>query len=433
MNFTKRELRRGMLLYAVTDRAWLGGRALVEDVETVLKNGATFIQLREKELDEATFLKEAVELRGLCARYHVPFVVNDNIEIAIESGADGVHVGQSDIVGKDVRAMIGPDKILGISANSVETARAAQAAGADYIGVGAVFPTATKRDADDLNVQKLREICAAVDIPVVAIGGIGAGNIMELSGSGVDGVAVVSALFAARDIAGATRELLKNLRKWCHSMDKKFCIFDMDGTLVDSMGYWCDLGRDYLRSKGVEADAAFLRHIQTMTMLGSAAYIMETFSIPGPPQRIVDDMHAVMAEHYRRDVPLKPGMLDYLENLKQRGCRMCVATATAAPLALTCLERLGVMEYFDFLLSCEEVGVSKRSPDIYLESARRMGAAPREVAVFEDALFAARTAKEAGFYVVAVQDENCAGEWPELSALAHETVTDWRDARRAGI
>ena len=145
MKFTKDEIRSAMLLYAVTDRAWLGARTLPEVAEEVLQNGATFLQVREKGMDHAAFLAEAGELKALAGRYHVPFVVNDSVEVALECGADGVHVGQSDIQGRDIRALIGPDKILGISANTVETALSAQKAGADYIGVGAVFGTTTKK------------------------------------------------------------------------------------------------------------------------------------------------------------------------------------------------------------------------------------------------------------------------------------------------
>ena len=210
MRFTKDELRKAMLLYAVTDSAWLKeGQTLVQVTEDVLASGATFLQIREKEMDHAAFLAEARELQAAAAKYHVPFVVNDAIDIALELDADGVHVGQSDIVGKDVRAMIGPEKILGISANTVETAVAAQRAGADYIGVGAVFTTTTKKDATSLTVEQMRAICDAVDIPVVAIGGINASNIEKLSGSGVDGVAVVSAIFAQPDPGAATRQLLE--------------------------------------------------------------------------------------------------------------------------------------------------------------------------------------------------------------------------------
>ena len=207
--WTKEKLRASMLLYAITDRMWLKeGQTLAQVTEQVLKNGATFLQIREKELPHDAFLAEARELSALAGRYHVPFVVNDDIDIAIACGADGVHVGQSDIVGKDVRAMIGPDKILGISANTVETAKAAQAAGADYIGVGAVFATTTKKDAKNLTVGELREIVTAVEIPVVAIGGISADNLLQLKGSGIDGVSVISAIFGQSDPGAATAHLL---------------------------------------------------------------------------------------------------------------------------------------------------------------------------------------------------------------------------------
>ena len=209
MKFTKDEIRQGMLLYAVTDQSWLKeGQTLLSVCEDVLKNGATFLQIREKDLDENAFEAEAAKLKALCARYRVPYVVNDSVEIALAIDADGVHVGQSDIKGRDIRSLMGPDKILGISAGTVEEAIAAENAGADYIGVGAVFGTSTKKNARNLTVEKLKEISSAVSIPVVAIGGIHAKNLMELCGSGVDGVAVVSAIFAAEDPGKAAAELL---------------------------------------------------------------------------------------------------------------------------------------------------------------------------------------------------------------------------------
>ena len=199
MKFSKEEIQNSMLLYAVTDRMWLkDGEGLTDVCRKVLENGATFLQIREKDLDENTFEQEAEALKELCASYRVPYVVNDSVEIAMDIDADGVHVGQSDIKGRDIRAMIGPDKILGISAGTVEEAQAAEKAGADYIGVGAVFGTSTKKNARNLSLEKLQEISSSVSIPVVAIGGINASNLMELAGSGVDGVAVVSAIFQVR-------------------------------------------------------------------------------------------------------------------------------------------------------------------------------------------------------------------------------------------
>ena len=210
MKFTKDEIRRTMLLYAITDRSWLKeGESLTDVCREVLDNGATFLQIREKDLDKENFEKEAAELKKLCEKYRVPFVVNDNVQIALDIDADGVHVGQSDIKGRDIRSLIGPDKILGISAGTAEEAVAAEKAGADYIGVGAVFGTSTKKDARNLSIEKLREICGAVSIPAVAIGGISRENVSELDGSGASGIAVISAIFGAGEPGKATGELLK--------------------------------------------------------------------------------------------------------------------------------------------------------------------------------------------------------------------------------
>ena len=199
--------KRHMLLYAVTDRAWTGKQTLYEQVEAALKGGVTCVQLREKELDETAFLQEAKELCALCRRYGVPFLVNDNVEIAIACGADGIHVGQEDLAAGEVRRRVGENMILGVSVHTVEEAFQAVRDGADYLGLGAVFPTSTKTDVEQMSNETLRAICDAVDVPIVAIGGINRGNILRLAGSGVDGVALVSAIFSAEDIEGACREL----------------------------------------------------------------------------------------------------------------------------------------------------------------------------------------------------------------------------------
>ena len=196
-----------LLLYAVTDRSWLNGETLYAQVEKALKGGVTFVQLREKALDEQAFLEEAKEIQKLCEQYHVPFVINDNVEIAAQIGADGVHVGQSDMEAGDVREKLGPDRIIGVSAQTVEQAVRAQERGADYLGVGAVFPTGSKADAVEVSHETVRAITEAVDIPVIAIGGITKDNVSELSGTGICGIAVISAIFAQTDIEGAAQVL----------------------------------------------------------------------------------------------------------------------------------------------------------------------------------------------------------------------------------
>lgn len=205
MKFAKEDL----LLYAVTDRHWLKDETLENQVEKALQGGATFLQLREKSLDDDIFLAEAKEIQKLCKKYQVPFVINDNVDIALAIDADGVHVGQSDMEALDVRKRLGPDKIIGVSAQNVQQALLAQKHGADYLGVGAVFPTGSKDDAEDVSFETLKAICQAVDIPVIAIGGITKENVSELKGNGICGIAVISAIFAQKDIKAATKELKK--------------------------------------------------------------------------------------------------------------------------------------------------------------------------------------------------------------------------------
>ena len=213
INCSKKEL----MLYAVTDRHWLGEETLYDQVKKALDGGATFVQLREKKLDREDFLAEALEIQKLCKKYGVPFVINDEVSIAKDIDADGVHVGQSDMEAMDVRKVLGPDKILGVSAQTVEQAIIAEKHGADYLGVGAVFATGSKDDADDVSHEMLKAICEAVSIPVIAIGGITKDNVGELAGSGICGVAVISAIFGQKDIKKATEELKTSV---CAMLDR---------------------------------------------------------------------------------------------------------------------------------------------------------------------------------------------------------------------
>ena len=212
-------------------------------------------------------------------------------------------------------------------------------------------------------------------------------------------------------------------------MDKRFAIFDMDGTLVDSMVYWKRLAAEFLESKGVRTISPdILERIKPMTMTESAALFIEEYDLPGTAESVAAEMNTMMDEHYRKDIPLKPGAAVYLEALHRKGVTMCVASATAEDLMDACLTRLGVAQYFSFLLSCETVGTGKNRPDVYWESAKRLGAEPTEIAVYEDALYAAETAKQAGFYTIAVQDDSNQPHWETLTALADEALLDWQAA-----
>lgn len=205
--------KNSLLMYAITDRRWLNGRTLTEAVEEALQGGATFVQLREKDLDNEHTEEEAVSIQKLCQKYHVPFILDDNVELAKKIHADGVHVGQSDMEANAVREILGPDAIVGVSAGTVEEALKAEKEGADYLGVGAVFPTGSKDDADPVSHETLKAICDAVSIPVIAIGGITAENVTELKGTGIVGAAVISAIFAQKDIRNATAYLKEQVKK----------------------------------------------------------------------------------------------------------------------------------------------------------------------------------------------------------------------------
>lgn len=205
--------KRSMLLYAVTDRTWLKGKSLESEVEKICKAGATFIQLREKDITNEEFIAEAKKIKAVTDKYKIPFVINDNIEVAKAVNADGVHIGQSDMEAKKARDILGKDKIIGISAGNIEEALAADKSGADYIGVGAMFHTDTKQDATSVTFEEIKEITQRANIPVVAIGGINKDNVLKLSGSGVDGIAVISAIFAENNVEEATKNMLSLAKK----------------------------------------------------------------------------------------------------------------------------------------------------------------------------------------------------------------------------
>lgn len=209
MNVKKEKL----LLYAVTDRQWLKGKELKEDVESAIKGGITFLQLREKNLDECEFIKEATEIKSLCAKYDIPCIINDNVDVAIKVNADGVHLGQNDMNVLEARKKLGADKIIGVSARTTEQALLAESQGADYLGVGAAFATGTKDDAKVISHKVLKEICETVKIPVVAIGGINKQNVCELKGTSINGVAVVSEIFAQTDIEASTKKFKELVEK----------------------------------------------------------------------------------------------------------------------------------------------------------------------------------------------------------------------------
>ena len=412
----KKMQKEDLLLYAVTDRHWLNGETLYSQVEKTLEGGTTFVQLREKELDEAHFLEEAKKIKELCDRYHVPFVINDNVDIALEIDADGVHVGQSDMEAGDVRAKLGPDKIIGVSAQTVGQALLAQERGADYLGVGAVFHTDSKADAADISHETLKAITEAVDIPVIAIGGISKENVSELSGTGICG----------KRYKKRNEETEKINRGNGGSMIKG-AIFDVDGTLLDSMGIWKDVGVRYLNSIGIEAEPDLGNILFTMSIQEGAQYVKEHYHLSQETDEIEQNVLDIISDYYKETAPLKSGAVELLEKLRNSNIPMTIASSNNKKEIEMAFERLEIVKYFDRIFTCEEAGAGKTKPDIYLQAAEYLGSRPEETLVFEDVIHAVRTAKKAGFQVVGIYDEASKDDQEEIQREADCYCRDWRE------
>lgn len=434
----REQLKKDLLLYAVTDRSWLGEETLYEQVEKALKGGATFIQLREKELDEEHFLEEAIALKELCHKYHVPFVINDNVKIAKEMDADGVHVGQSDMEADDVRKILGEDKILGVSAQTVEQAVLAEKMGADYLGVGAVFSTSTKKDASAISKERVKAICEAVHIPVIAIGGITADNILTLKGSGICGIAVVSAIFAAKDIEDATGVLLEKTTAMVNDKERhqsviKGAIFDIDGTLLDSMPVWENAGARYLATLGIKARSDLKERLDALSLPEGALYMQTEYKLSVTIEEILEGVNQVVKDFYFKEAVLKPGVCDLIQKLKKNQVRLMIATATDAEMAKSALIRNGIWKDFDGMITCEEAGAGKTSPKVFELAREHLQTKKEETWVFEDSLYAVKTASKAGFPVCSIYDAYSRDNTEEIRTFSDIYVKDFYEIKNCQV
>ena len=432
----------------MTDRAWLprpfpsddgdGAAQLAAAVEDCIVGGTTMIQLREKGCPTDVLLRVGNAVKDVCRAHGVPFIVNDDVDAALRLKADGVHVGQGDTPAETVRRRIGPDMILGVSVQTAAQAVRAQAAGADYLGAGAVFPTSTKADASAVDLDCLARICAAVTVPVVAVGGIGSATIARLAGTGIAGAAVVSALFAASDKTEAARSLVPVCRHFAASCSAEIraggersrrrtvvssmqsAVFDMDGTLLDSMGMWERAAERYLRSKQIEPEQDVWLRTKTLDMEQTAVYLKRTYGMTLSVEAIVRDIDDFVYEQYAQVLQLKEGAAEFLEALTGRGVPFVLATSTDRRCAEACLKRLGIADMFRAVLTCAETGEGKEKPAIYRAGRKCLGTDTAHTVVFEDALYAGRTAAQDGFPVCAVYDDSTvdSGDWLILRQLS---------------
>ena len=404
-----------MQLYAVTDTQWLNGRDFLEVIESVLANGATFLQLRE-------IVAKAKAIKPIAKKYGVPFVIDDDIYAAKEADVDGVHIGQNDASYEKAREVLGEGKIIGMTVKTRQQAENAIRLGADYVGMGAVFHTSTKKDAKDMSRETLLELAGMMeDIPVVAIGGISYDNCDYLKDTGVDGIAVVSAIFASDDCALATRKLFVKTRELFGK--KRNIIMDMDGTLADSMPFWKKSAREYAILRGADIPDNFDEITGVMDLNDYAEYVKNVLGIDTNLEQITEAAVEIMNKHYEKDIPAKDGMTELVTREYEAGSRLVVFTASDRRSVEILLSHLGIRECFYDIYTVYDVGLKKSDKNSYLKVAELAGMKDiSQVWVYEDILRGVKAAKEAGLNVCAVYDEDSAGDWEDIKELADKTL-----------
>jgi len=396
-----KDLRSSLILYGITDRAWLNGRSLKDDVEKAILGGATMIQLREKNLSIDEFVEEALEIKEVCKKYDVPFIINDSLEVFLKVDADGIHVGQNDLSADVVRRIIGPNKILGVSAENVGEALLAEKNGADYLGVGTIFSTTTKLDAITVSKEELARICYNVKIPVVAIGGITLDNIKELKNTMIQGVSVVSAIFKESDITLATRKLLNEVNKLFFNPNLyKYFIVDYDGTLLNSLSMWDDIASRYVKSKGIEPEKDLDKIVKTQTNDETAVYLSKKYFKNIDPKKLILDINSFIEREYL-NIKINKGALEFLNSIKEKG-KVILFTATSKSLIEKSLKLNGIYDIFDRLYTSTDFNYSKTDGEGFLKIIENEGIKKEDAIIVEDATHAICGAKSVGLKVLSI-------------------------------
>lgn len=415
-------------LYLVTDRQLMSCDSLTEAVEQAILGGCTMIQLREKELSSLEFYNQAVAVKQVTDKYHIPLIINDRIDIAMAVQATGVHIGQHDLPAAAVRKVIGENMLLGVSASSIAEAIQAQQDGADYLGVGAMFPTGTKTDADSVSMEELQKIRAAVSLPIVVIGGINKGNAGRFKPMGIDGLAVVSAIIAQSDIKAAAAELKDLFCGKEKKMDFNAAIFDLDGTILDSMDVWEHIDIQFLKKRNLPVPENYVTEICARSFEEAAQYTIDLFGLQETVEGIIEEWNNMAVEEYSNHVGLLPYALDYLLRLKEHGIKLAVATGLPEKLYMPCLKNNSILELFDALCSTDEVQRGKEYSDVFELAARKLGVAPEHCIVFDDVLPAIKSAKAASMLAGGIYDKYSADQRAEIERIADIYLLNFRQA-----
>jgi thiamine-phosphate diphosphorylase len=421
MSFCKSSL----LLYAVSDRTWLNNDTLYEAVEKALKGGITLLQLREKDLDEESFIKEAIEIKKLTSLYNVPLIINDNVNVMLKSNADGIHIGQDDGDELKIRELIGPDKILGISIQNTDQLTPSVLENADYIGVGAIFNTSTKLDAQSVSLESLKDIVKKSKLPTCAIGGINLSNMDSLKYSGINGVALVSAIFDNEDIEASTKILKQKSKSLFFKNNVSHMIFDLDGTLLDSMGIWDDLSSKYLKSLGINDTSNIDNIVKSLSITNAASYMKEKYQLDKSIDEIIIGINNLIIEFYRDSVCLKDGVKEFIKKQYGDGIVLSIATATDKEITKLALTHNNILQYFSLIKTERDVKQSKAyGSKVYDSILDELNISKSDTLVFEDSMHCVKTLRENSYYIVGVKDEYCTEDIRPLCDYYIESFED---------
>ena len=404
----RNQLKKDLLLYAVTDRSWLkDNQTLYSECEKAIKGGITLLQLREKKLSTDDFIKEGLQIKELCHKNNIKLIINDDVDVMLAVDADGLHIGQDDGDVKKIKALIGPNKILGVSTQTVDESIKAINDGADYLGLGAVFSTSTKLDAIDVSLKTLKDITKISTVPTCAIGGISLDNISKLESSGINGCAIVSAIFKGEDIEQSTRILREKCNKTFYKYNASNHIYDLDGTLIDSLGIWQNLASSYLNDRGIEIKNNLDKEINNLSLNESSSYLKENYGLPESTEEIKGQILNKIYHLYSDSIKLKSGVKSYIEHIYNKGITLSIASASSQCMVQSVLKNNGIDKYFSFIKTEEEVGASKaKSSAVYDAILEELKIDKDDVVVFEDSYVALKTLKNNDYYSVGVYDKH---------------------------
>ncbi len=415
-----------LLLYAITDCDNLQGEALLDRTEKILANGATILQYRDKEKKAREDVKA---LQALCKKYEVPFIVNDDIELAIEIDADGVHVGQEDLACHNARERLGADKIIGVSAKTVAQAKEAVANGADYLGVGALFPSVSK-SSSVIARETLKEICAAVDVPVVGIGGISEDNIALMAGTGAAGVAVISALYALPEPSVATKRFARKMNNIINGDPAmKGVLLDVDGTIADTAGFYQQLVPNFLKSEGLRVGPDLPQILAPLSMPESVGYVKHNYSGLFGVGQVVNHLEHTLEMFYHTEAVAKKDVEKFIVTAREKGCKIFATSIHDAEVCTTLFDHLGLTSLFDHIISGWDKRFGGGDSKLFAQAHPFFDNDIEHVWVFNDGIEGIFAAKGAGYKLAAIYDEHHSEqEWLQMVKNADVAFMSWEEA-----